>query len=63
MMMGPPTKRKLRNFSEHCSFINLTLKRKKEAGGFAFSAVIKIIQYEVVEIVFFPSSFTYMKTK
>lgn len=60
--MGPPTKRKLGNFPEHCSFINLTLKRKKD-GGFAFSAIINIIQYEAVEIVFFPSSFTWMKTK
>lgn len=58
MMMGAPTKRKLRNLPEHCSFINLTLKKKKEDGGSAFPAAIKTIQYKAVEIVvFLPDSF------
>jgi len=56
-MMGLPSKRKL-CVSTHCSSV-LTLKRRKEDGGSAFSAVIKITQYNVVKI-FFPCSFTWI---
>lgn len=50
MMRGPPTRRKPRYFSEHCSSVNVTLKRKKGDGGFSFSAESKIIQDRVVVI-------------